>query len=114
LTSACGFALFPLSAVEPSELVRLADAALYRAKAVGPGSAAVFDPRTGRSAACGTAFDGAFRRAPESSAIASRPFIALAPGRIRNLEQAARLNDPSLMPIASPAFVPLPERIRVI
>ena len=33
LTGACGFALFPASAAEPDELVRLADAALYRAKA---------------------------------------------------------------------------------
>ena len=43
LTSACGFALFPSSAAEAGELVRLADAALYRAKANGPGGAAVFE-----------------------------------------------------------------------
>ena len=43
LTGACGFALFPVSAVEPDELVRLADAALYRAKAGGRGGVAVFD-----------------------------------------------------------------------
>jgi hypothetical protein len=43
LTGACGFALFPSSATEPDELVRFADAALYRAKAVGPGGVAVFD-----------------------------------------------------------------------
>jgi diguanylate cyclase (GGDEF)-like protein len=50
LTCACGFALFPSSAVEPSELVRQADAALYRAKAGEPGGAAVFDARVGRTA----------------------------------------------------------------
>ena len=43
LTGACGFALFPVSAAEPDELVRLADAALYRAKASGRGGVAVFD-----------------------------------------------------------------------
>jgi diguanylate cyclase (GGDEF)-like protein len=53
LTCACGFALFPSSAADPVELVRLADAALYRAKASGPGHAAVFDPRAGRTAAGG-------------------------------------------------------------
>ena len=45
LTGACGFALFPSSAAEPDALVRLADAALYRAKAVGPGGVVVFDAR---------------------------------------------------------------------
>ena len=94
--------------------MRLADAALYRAKAIGPGNAAVFDPRTGRSAACGTTFDGAFRLTAELSVVASRPFVPLTAGRIRNLEGAARLHEPSLMPIASPAFVPLPERIRAM
>jgi diguanylate cyclase (GGDEF)-like protein len=43
LTGACGFALFPLSAAAPDELVRRADAALYRAKAIGRGGVAVFD-----------------------------------------------------------------------
>jgi len=37
LSCACGFALFPSSAVGPDELVRLADAALYRAKACSGG-----------------------------------------------------------------------------
>jgi diguanylate cyclase (GGDEF)-like protein len=45
LTCASGFALFPASAREPDELVRLADAALYRAKASGAGDSAVFDAR---------------------------------------------------------------------
>ena len=67
LNCACGFALFPLSAAEPDELVRLADAALYRAKASGPGGAAVFDARTGRTAASGAAFEDALRGAAAES-----------------------------------------------
>ena len=51
LTGACGFALFPSSAAEPDELVRFADAALYRAKAAGPGGVAVFDARAESKAA---------------------------------------------------------------
>ena len=50
LTCACGFALFPLCAGEQGELVRQADAALYRAKASGRASAAELHPRA-RSAA---------------------------------------------------------------
>jgi diguanylate cyclase (GGDEF)-like protein len=51
LTCASGFALFPASALEPDELMRLADAALYRAKASGRGGAAVFDAEGERAAA---------------------------------------------------------------
>jgi diguanylate cyclase (GGDEF)-like protein len=78
LTCACGFALFPSSAAEPGELVRLADAALYRAKGGGPGGAALFDAREGRAAA----FEDAFRRAaaePEG-VVPFRPIVDFATG----------------------------------
>jgi diguanylate cyclase (GGDEF)-like protein len=58
LSCACGFALFPSSAIEPSELVRQADAALYRAKAGEPGGAAVFDASVGRTGS-GVSFEDA-------------------------------------------------------
>jgi diguanylate cyclase (GGDEF)-like protein len=77
LTCACGFALFPSCAAGPGELVRLADAALYRAKASGPGGAAVFDARAGRTA--GAAFEDAFRRAvAQSELVAFRPVVDFA------------------------------------
>ena len=78
LTCACGFALFPSSAAEPGELVRLADAALYRAKGGGPGGAALFDARASRAAA----FEDAFRRAaaePEG-VVPFRPIVDFATG----------------------------------
>jgi diguanylate cyclase (GGDEF)-like protein len=67
LSCACGFALFPSTADEPDELVRLADAALYRAKASGSGDAAMFDTRAGRTAARGAAFENDLRRAIDGS-----------------------------------------------
>jgi diguanylate cyclase (GGDEF)-like protein len=67
LTCACGFALFPSTADEPDELVRLADAALYRAKASGPDGAAMFGTRAGRTAASEAASENAFRRAIDGS-----------------------------------------------
>jgi diguanylate cyclase (GGDEF)-like protein len=57
LTCACGLALFPSSAAEPGELVRVADAALYRAKADGRGGVAVVDERTGSRGAGGAALE---------------------------------------------------------
>jgi diguanylate cyclase (GGDEF)-like protein len=82
LTSACGFALFPASGAEPHDLVRLADAALYRAKAKGPGGAAVFDARAERTAACGAVFEDAVRRAFAESdgAIPFPPIVDFATG----------------------------------
>ncbi len=67
LTCACGFALFPSSAAEPDELVRLADAALYHAKASGPGHMAVF-----RRAAGGGAVEDVLSRASGRSEDAIR------------------------------------------
>jgi predicted signal transduction protein with EAL and GGDEF domain len=63
LTCACGFALFPSTAAEPDELVRLADAALYRAKASGSTDAAMFETRAGRTVASGAALENDLRRA---------------------------------------------------
>lgn len=57
LTCACGFALFPSTGAEPDELVRQADAELYRAKASGPGHATMFDPGAGRTAGRGAIED---------------------------------------------------------
>ncbi len=67
LTCACGFALFPSTAAEADELVRLADAALYRAKASGAADAAMFETRAGRTAANGAAFESDLRRAIDES-----------------------------------------------
>ena len=67
MTCACGFALFPSTAAEADELVRLADAALYRAKASGPADAAMFEARAGRTAANGAAFESDLRRAIDES-----------------------------------------------
>jgi predicted signal transduction protein with EAL and GGDEF domain len=62
--------------------VRLADAALYRAKANGPGDAAVFDAGAERTAACGAVFEDAFRRAVAESEVAVPfpPIVGLATG----------------------------------
>ena len=54
-------------AAEPDELVRLADAALYRAKASGLGDAAMFETRAGRTATRGAAFENDLRRAIDDS-----------------------------------------------
>ena len=113
LSAACGFALFPSSAADPSELVRLADAALYRAKAVGPANVTVLD-RGSRAALHAGLPDGALRRRAAPKGGSSRPLVGFTAGRIRGSEASALLHAPSLMPISAPAFIPVPEQIRVL
>ncbi|HEY1452171.1 MAG TPA: diguanylate cyclase [Roseiarcus sp.] len=113
LTGACGFALFPSSAAEPDELVRLADAALYRAKAVGRGGVAVFD-RTWENDAVGRAApEDVLRRAVVESKISVvfQPIVALTTGRISGFESLARWNQASLGQIAPSAFFPVTGQI---
>jgi diguanylate cyclase (GGDEF)-like protein len=83
LTCACGFALFPSSAAEQDELVRQADAALYRAKASGRASTAEFDARTG-----GPAIEKALPRAAAQIGVPFGPIAdfataSAAPDRLR-------------------------------
>jgi diguanylate cyclase (GGDEF)-like protein len=106
LTGAAGFALFPSSASEPDELVRLADAALYRAKAIGHGGVAVLDsaPATPQEAP---------RRAAAESKIGAvfPPIVALTTGRIIGFESCARWSPAALGEIAPPAFIPVVQQI---
>jgi diguanylate cyclase (GGDEF)-like protein len=108
LTGACGFALFPFSAAEPEELVRLADAALYRAKAIGRGGVAVFDPATENDAVGRAALEDAPRRAVAESKIGVvfQPIVALATGRIGGFDPLAAWNGAALEQIAPTAFAP--------
>ncbi|HSV01112.1 MAG TPA: diguanylate cyclase [Roseiarcus sp.] len=87
LSCACGFALFPMSAADPDELVRLADAALYRAKAGGPGGAAVFEAAVETRSADRDGLGEALRRAVAESAEAVR----LAPA----VDPASRMEPPN-------------------
>ena len=84
LTCACGLALFPSSAAEPGELVRVADAALYRAKAVGHGGVAVVDERAkSRGASCAALEEAPCHLVGEGEiGIPCRPIVDLTTTRI--------------------------------
>ncbi len=116
LTSACGFALFPSSAAELDELVRRADAALYRAKAVGRGGGAVFDAKAESDAIGRATLEEALRRAVAESRIGVvfQPIVDLATGEISGFETLACWNDDALGAIAPSVFIPVAERIGVI
>jgi diguanylate cyclase (GGDEF)-like protein len=87
LTCACGFAFFPSSAAEPGDLVHAADAALYRAKALGPGVAAA-DEEASAQAALSAAIE-ALRGAAEGM----------------SRQSGARVDGAAPGPVAHPAFL---------
>jgi diguanylate cyclase (GGDEF)-like protein len=116
LTGAFGFALFPSSAAEPEGLVRLADAALYRAKAIGRGGAAVHSASAEDAAGDRFTLEDALRRAVAESKIGVvfQPIVELRTGRISGFESLARWDDAALGPIAPSVFIPIAEQIGVI
>ena len=108
-----GFALFPASADRADELVRLADVALYRAKASGRGAFCVFDENDEKAAKTRAALEQALHRAVVNSEIAAhfQPTVDLATGRICAFESLARWTDPRLGAIEPSIFIPAAERI---
>ena len=113
LQCASGFALFPVSADRADSLIRLADIALYRAKASGRGASCVFDKNDERAAKERAALEQALHRAVANSEIAVhfQPTVDLATGRICGFESLARWTDPRLGPIEPSIFIPAAERI---
>jgi predicted signal transduction protein with EAL and GGDEF domain len=105
LTCACGFALFPSSAAAPGELVRAADAALYRAKAMGGADVAVVDERAGAEGA--SALQEALRRAVREAESDLRPSSDLTTGRMVGLQSGAHCDDATPAPVAPPASIPV-------
>jgi predicted signal transduction protein with EAL and GGDEF domain len=93
--------------------VRLADAALYRAKAIGRGGVAVFDPAAENDAVGRAAPEDAACRAVAESKIGVvfQPIVALATGRIGGFDSLAHWNGAALGQIAPSAFVPVAGQI---
>jgi len=101
LTGACGFALFPGSAAEADDLMRLADAALYRAKAIRRGGVAVFDAAAENDAVVRATLDDVLRpmAAKAKFDIVFQPLVDLKTGRVSAFQAHGRCNDPALGPI---------------
>ena len=111
-----GFSLFPASADQADQLIRLADVALYRAKANGRGGVGVFDRSDENAAIARATLEQALHRAITEGSIAVffQPIVDLATGRVNGFELLARWTDPRLGAIEPSVFIPVAEQIGLI
>ncbi len=98
------------------DLIRSADTAMYRAKALGKGRAEVFDPVMRSANLVQIELEEALRQAldNESLEVAYQPIVELATGRIDGFEALARWTHPTLGVVAPDVFIPIAERLGLI
>ncbi len=98
---------------DPTQLLRAADLAMYRAKADGRGRFLVFEPQFDRQAQERRELEVAFRAAVEQDAleIYYQPFANVQTGRISGFEALSRWKDPQRGFVPPSTFIPLAEEI---
>ena len=100
----------------PVDLLRSADIALYRAKAAGPGSVAVFEPRMGAQLTERLDRENGLRRALERDELELhyQPKVELATGQIVAAEALVRWAQPGHGLLPSAAFIEVAEATGLI
>jgi diguanylate cyclase (GGDEF)-like protein/PAS domain S-box-containing protein len=116
ISASIGLALHPAAGTRPEELMRAADAAMYRSKGEGPGHWAIFDPAMQAQALERLALEADLRAALERGdlAVQYQPIVDLASGRITGLEALARWRHPQRGEIPPNVFIPLAEETGLI
>jgi diguanylate cyclase (GGDEF)-like protein/PAS domain S-box-containing protein len=116
ITTSIGIALCTSGSERPTDLLRNADVALYRAKASGKATYEVFDPLMNIAAVQRLDLEAGLRRATERGEFAVRyqPQLELATGRIAGWEALVRWMHPERGPISPAAFLPVAEETGLI
>jgi diguanylate cyclase (GGDEF)-like protein/PAS domain S-box-containing protein len=107
-----GLALFPEHAHDPATLLRHADSAMYRAKALGPNSLQVFDQYIATENEERASLTQGLRRALVNGelSVAYQPRVSLATARTNGFEALLRWTDPERGAVSPALFIPLAER----
>jgi diguanylate cyclase (GGDEF)-like protein/PAS domain S-box-containing protein len=111
VTGSVGVSLFPEDGETSEDLLRHADAALYRAKASGPGSWARYTPDLTAAAMARRYLETELRSVIESDQlqVALQPIVEVRSGRIRGYEALARWHHPDDGWIDPEQFIALAE-----
>jgi len=111
-----GVALAPPGDRHPSDLLRNADTAMFRAKTLGEPGYAVFQPAMGTAVADRLELETDLRAAIAGRQfhLAYQPEVDLATGRVVSLEALVRWQHPTRGPILPTQFVPLAEETGLI
>jgi diguanylate cyclase (GGDEF)-like protein/PAS domain S-box-containing protein len=117
VTGSIGIAIWPRDGDDLEALVRCADMAMYRAKAVGPNELAFFTSAIGKDAATRHRLGDDLRLAITSQQLelAYQPQLAVdgdgRTGDVLGVEALARWRHPDLGPIPPKTFIPLAEEL---
>lgn len=116
VNASVGIALSSASNVDPVELMRNADAAMYAAKGHGRGRYEVFHSRMNTHALRRLEMESELRRAVERKELVLhyQPIISLSTGAVSGLEALVRWNHPTRGLIAPLDFIPLAEETGLI
>jgi diguanylate cyclase (GGDEF)-like protein/PAS domain S-box-containing protein len=111
VTSSIGVALSTPEYVDPDEILRHADAAMYRAKKLGKGRYEVFDTSINKRLERQSQIETDLSRAVERAELflEYQPIVALETGRIAGFEALLRWQHPTLGMISPPDFITVAE-----
>ena len=115
-TCSMGLALCSLADTPPSELIRDAEVAMYRAKAKGEGSIEIFDPSMNAQALARFQMESELRRALERNefVLFYQPLISLRTGLIEGWEALVRWQHPERGMVPPLNFISLAEETGLI
>ena len=115
-TCSMGIAISSTADTLPSDLIRDAEVAMYRAKAKGEGSIEIFDPSMNAQALARFQMDADLRRALERKefVLFYQPLVNLKGGFIEGWEALVRWNHPERGMVPPLDFIPLAEELGLI
>jgi diguanylate cyclase (GGDEF)-like protein/PAS domain S-box-containing protein len=111
VTASIGVALSVPEYVDPEEILRHADAAMYRAKKLGNGRCEIFDGATSKRLARQSQIETDLSRAVERAELVLeyQPIVRLETGKIAGFEALLRWQHPTLGLVSPPDFISVAE-----